>query len=155
LNKNPGPGKYVRSWAEWEWLPGAKEALGLFHEAGYRVVIITNQSGIAQGLLTEDALSNIHRNMKESTKAEGGDNITIYYCPHIQANSCECRKPKPGMLLQAQRDLSFDFENTYFIGDDERDRQAGEAVGCPSIIVNNEVGLLEVTRQIVSGAVYS
>ena len=155
LNKNPGPGKYVRSWADWEWLPGAKETLGLFHQAGYRVVIITNQSGIAQGLMTENALSNIHWNMKESAKAEGGKNLTIYHCPHVLANECECRKPKPGMILQAQSDLGFDFENTYFIGDDERDRQAGEAAGCPSIIVNNEVGLLEVARQIVNGAVYS
>jgi histidinol-phosphate phosphatase family protein len=152
LNKNPGPGKYIRSWEEWEWLPGAKEALRLFHEAGYRMVIITNQSGIAQGLMTEDALADIHRNMKEAAKPVGGDKIAIYYCPHIQANGCECRKPKPGMLLQAQHDLGFDLESTFFIGDDERDRQAGEAAGCPSILVNDEVGLLEVTRQILSDA---
>ncbi len=152
LNRNPGRGRYVCSWAEWEWLPGAKKALVLFHDAGYRVIVITNQSGIARGVMTEQALADIHQHMKASVRAEGGEISAIYYCPHSQDDGCECRKPKPGMLFEAQRDLGLDLGRTYFIGDDERDGQTGEAAGCPWILVTDEAPLLYVTRQLLSGS---
>lgn len=150
LNKKMPRAQYVRSFADWEWLPGAKEALRLLKEAGYRVIIVSNQAGIARGAMTEGALIHIHERIKAEVVEAGGQIDAIYYCPHGWDEGCECRKPKPGMLFQAQRDFSLDLSRTYFIGDDERDGQAADAAGCPCVLVSDEVSLLDVARKLVS-----
>ena len=152
LNERPPRGEYVRSWSEWEWLPGAREALRLLEESDYRVIIISNQSGIARGEMTEASLTEIHNRMKSEAQTAGGKVSAIYYCPHGWYEGCECRKPRPGMLFQAQRDFSLDLTRTYFIGDDERDAQAAEAAGCPWAMVSDEVSLLDVTQELLEGA---
>jgi len=149
LNKKMPQGTYVRSWEEWEWAPGAKAALWLFNQAGYRVIIISNQSGIARGVMTEEALTDIHQKMKTEVSSAGGQIEAIYYCPHGWDDGCACRKPRPGMLLQAQRDYHLDLSTTYFIGDDERDGQAAKAAGCPWIQVTDATQLLDVTRSLL------
>lgn len=149
LNKKMPRGTYVRSWEEWEWLPGAKEALRLLDQAGYRVIIISNQSGIARGVMTEDALAGIHQKMNAEVHAAGGEIEAIYYCPHGWDDGCKCRKPRPGMLHQAQRDHHLDLSMTYFIGDDERDGQAAEAAGCPWMLVTEKQTLIDITRQLL------
>ena len=138
LNKRMPQAQYVRTWDEWEWLPGAREALRLLQEAGYRVAIISNQPGIARGAMTEDDLQEIHRQMQAEAAKAGGRIDAIYHCPHGWDEGCPCRKPKPGLLFQAQRDFSLDLSRTYFIGDDERDGQAAAAAGCPFILINDE-----------------
>lgn len=150
LNKKPPRAQYVRLWSEFEWLRGAKEALRLLNQAGYRVILVSNQAGIARGAMTEADLTDIHERMKKDVLQASGCIEAIYYCPHNWDDGCECRKPKPGMLFQAQRDFSLDLSRTYFIGDDERDAQAADAAGCPAILINGERSLLDITRQMLA-----
>jgi len=152
LNKRPPRAHYVRTWAEFEWLPGAREALRLFAKAGYRVIVISNQAGIGRGALTEADLQTIHERMQEDVEQVGGQIEALYHCPHDWDAGCECRKPKPGMLFQAQRELSLDLTRTPFIGDDERDAQAADAAGCPSALVSADVSLLDIARKMVSNS---
>ena len=149
LNNKPPRAAYVRSWDDWEWLPGTQDALRLFKDAGYRVIVVSNQAGIARGAMTQADLANIHARMKMEVCEAGGEIDAIYYCPHGWDDGCACRKPKPGMLYQAQRDFHLDLSRTYFIGDDERDGQAAEAAGCPWILVSGERTLLEVARELL------
>jgi D-glycero-D-manno-heptose 1,7-bisphosphate phosphatase len=150
LNRRPPRAHYVRAWAEFEWLPGAPEALRLLKEAGYRVIVISNQAGIARGAMVEEDVLDIHRRMQADAVAHGGRLDAIYYCPHDWDSGCECRKPRPGMLFQAQRDFSLDLSCTPFIGDDERDAEAAEAAGCPSLLVSDQLGLLPLARSLIS-----
>ena len=150
LNKKPPRARYVCTWDDWEWVPGAKQALRLFEEAGYRVIIVSNQAGITRGVMTEEDLAEIHERMKAEVVEAGGRIDAIYYCPHGWDEGCECRKPKPGMLFQAQREFSLDLSRTYFIGDDERDGQAADAAGCPWAPVSEDMPLLDIARKLVS-----
>lgn len=150
LNRRPPQAQYVRNWTEFEWLPGAKEALGLFNAAGYRVIVVSNQAGIGRGVMTEADLSQIHGLMQSEAAEAGGHIDAVYYCPHDWSNGCECRKPKPGLLFRAQRDLSLDLTRALFIGDDGRDAQAAEAAGCPFVLVSERISLLEVARRLLT-----
>ena len=150
LNKKSLRAEYVRTWKDWEWLPGAKEALRLYKKAGYRVILVSNQAGIARGMMTESDLADIHGRMKAEVIEAGGRIDAIYYCPHGWDAGCECRKPKPGMLLQSQREFHLDLSRTVYIGDDERDRQAAEAAGCRWAWVGEKCSLLQLTHEILS-----
>lgn len=150
LNKKPPRAEYVRTWADFEWLPGAKEALKLFNDAGYRVIVVSNQAGIARGAMTEADLASIHDHMKEETAQAGGRIDAIYYCPHGWDDNCDCRKPKPGMLFQAQREHHLDLSRTPFIGDDERDAEAADAAGCPALLLSNSESLLDAARNLIA-----
>ncbi|OFW11408.1 MAG: histidinol phosphate phosphatase [Acidobacteria bacterium RIFCSPLOWO2_02_FULL_67_36] len=152
LNQKPPRAEYVRSWDDWVWLPGAKEALRLFKDAGYRVILVSNQAGIARGVMTEAALAEVHEHMKAEARAAGGDIDAVFHCPHGWNEGCECRKPKPGMLFQAQHAFQLDLTRTWFIGDDERDSEAARAAGCPSILVDETRSLLDVTREMLHAA---
>lgn len=151
LNTKPPKAHYVRTWDEFEWLTGAKEALRLLTAAGYRVIVVSNQAGIARGAMTEAALTHIHEQMKAEAAQAGGRIEAVYCCLHDWDEGCECRKPKPGMLFQAQRDFHLDLSRTLFIGDDERDAQAAAAAGCTSVLVSDEILLLDIARKLVSG----
>jgi D-glycero-D-manno-heptose 1,7-bisphosphate phosphatase len=151
LNRCMPRATYVCAWPEWEWLPGSRQALCELSDAGYRVVVITNQPGIARGALTTADLEDIHERMKADAVKSGGRIDAIYSCPHNWDEGCECRKPRPGMLFQAQRDLHLDLSRTYFIGDDERDAQAAQAANCRSILVTKERPLLAVARDLIAG----
>jgi D-glycero-D-manno-heptose 1,7-bisphosphate phosphatase len=150
LNRKPGRAQYVRTWEEFEWLPGAKQALRQLREAGYRVIVVSNQAGVARGAMTETDLLDIHRRLAREVLREGGRIDAIYYCPHNWDAGCECRKPKAGMLFQAQRDFNLDLSRTPFVGDDERDAQAAEAADCPSIVVSEKTPLLEVVNGLIA-----
>jgi histidinol-phosphate phosphatase family protein len=149
LNRRPPRAGYVRTWEEFQWLPGAKEALRLLRESGYRVVIVSNQAGIGRGVMTEAALAEIHQHMIEESEQAGGQIESVFYCPHDWDDGCECRKPKPGMLFEAQKKFHLDLTRTLFIGDDERDQQAAQAAGCPFSMVTDESSLLDIIRRTV------
>jgi len=151
LNKKPPRAHYVRKWHEFEWLPGSREALRLLAQAGYRVIVVSNQAGIARRAMTEADLSHMHERMRAEALKAGGYIDAFYYCPHDWDQGCECRKPKAGMLFQVQRDFHLDLSRTYFVGDDERDAQAAEAAGCPFVLVSDRLPLLDVTRNLVNG----
>lgn len=150
LNRKPPRAEYVRSWADWEWRPGALEALRLLKAHGYQVIVVSNQAGIARGMMTESDLEAIHARMKADVSAAGGAIDAVYHCPHGWDSLCECRKPKPGMLFQAQRDCALDLSRTPMIGDDERDGQAAKAAGCPWIQVSHERTLLDAVHDVLA-----
>ena len=150
LNKKPPKAQYVRSWHEFEWLPGAREALRLFREAGYRVIIISNQAGVGRGEMTEANLLEIHERMNQEAVEAGGAIEAVYYCPHNWDDGCDCRKPRPGMLFQAQREHHLDLSRTVFIGDDVRDAEVADAAGCASILVSADRTVLDVARATIA-----
>ena len=147
LNKRPPRAHYVCSWDEFQWLPEVPEALLLLTRAGYKLLLATNQPGIARGALTEDALTGLHERMTGELAQAGVSLNAIYYCPHGWDEGCLCRKPRPGMLYQAQREFHLDLTRTLFVGDDERDMEAGQAAGCLTALVSEERPLLDVVRE--------
>ena len=100
------------------------------------MIVVSNQAGVGRGAMTETQLVEIHERMKQKTIEAGGAIEAIYYCPHDWDDGCECRKPRPGMLFQAQREHHLDLSRTMFIGDDIRDAEAAEAAGCPSVLLS-------------------
>ena len=149
LNRKPPRAEYVCNWSEWEWLPGAIEALRLLHDAKYRVLIASNQPGVNRGAMTSEALDAIHARMKDDVAQAGGHIDAIYRCPHDWNEGCDCRKPKAGLLHQAQRDFCLDLTRTTFVGDDERDAAAADLAGCPFELVTESRSLFDITRQLL------
>ena len=131
------------------WLPGAREAVKRFKDAGYTLILVSNQPGLARGRLTEEALAAIHGKMQRELAECGAEIDRIYFCPHNWDDGCECRKPKPGMLYQAQRDLSLDLTKCWMLGDDERDMHAGADAGCRCMMVSDQHPLREAAEAIL------
>lgn len=141
---------YIEKPEQFIWLEGAKEAVKLLKDKGYRVILVSNQPGIARGNLTEEDLYQIHGKMQEDLAEVGASIDRIYYCPHNWEEGCECRKPKPGMLYQAQKEFSLNLTKCILIGDDERDIEAGNAAGCTCIQVTEEYSLLHAVNDLLS-----
>jgi D-glycero-D-manno-heptose 1,7-bisphosphate phosphatase len=150
LNRRPPQAEYVRRPQDVEWMPGAFEALKLLSGVGYRFVVVSNQAGIARGVMSHDDLAAVERRMRDDLEREGLEVEQFYYCPHGWDEGCDCRKPRPGMLFQAQRDFHLDLTRTLFVGDDERDGQAAEAAGSRFTMVDDERSLLDVARELVA-----
>lgn len=147
INRKMPRAEYVKSWDEFEFLPGVIEAITLLTQHDYRVFLITNQAGIARGAMTEEDLTEIHEKLKKELEKHNARIVKIYYCPHGWNDGCDCRKPKPGMLYQAATEHDLDLSKCTFIGDDERDLQAGDAAGCRTILVDSELSLLRIVRE--------
>jgi D-glycero-D-manno-heptose 1,7-bisphosphate phosphatase len=125
-----------------QWLPieGSLEAIALLNEHGYKVVVITNQSGLARGLFDAAMLEKIHAKMRCMTAKKGGQIDAIYFCPHGPNDDCNCRKPKPGLLEAFASDNNVNLSGVAFIGDSLRDLQAAQAVGASPILVKTGKG---------------
>lgn len=138
INRKMPEGAWVTTPAEFEMLEGAAAAIATLNRRDIRVVVVTNQRGIAVGLYSEAELASIHTHM-QSLLADAGARVdAIYYCPHDR-ESCACRKPKPGMLLQAFVDFpGADPTNSLLIGDSLSDIEAGRAVGMPTVFIHGE-----------------
>jgi len=119
----------VTRWEEFHFLPGVAEAIRAFNDMGFLVVVVTNQRGIAKGLYTGEDLEGIHRKMCEEIERAGGRIDAIYYCPHDIHENCNCRKPRPGMILKAAEELGIDLTSSYLIGDSITDIQCGKEAG--------------------------
>jgi len=130
-------GGYVTCWDKFIFLPGALEGLRLLTEKNYHVTVVSNQAGVGKGLMTTADLQEITRKFVKEVDAQGGRIRSVYYCTHRAEDDCPCRKPKPGLLLKAQAEHHFTFENTFLIGDSESDLLAAQAVGCPAIMFSN------------------
>ena len=133
---NVDPGDYTTTIDKWEWAPGALEGIKKLYDAGFGILIITNQACIAKGLQTEEGLAVLHDFMLKTIRRSGGDIIRIYHCPHQTSDRCDCRKPEPGMILRAAGDYGFNLAETFFIGDTPRDMEAAWRAGTRSIIIN-------------------
>lgn len=146
LNKKAPEGHYVYSWKDFEWLPGSKEAVALLKKAGFSIFLVSNQAGIGRKLMKEEDLLFIHERMQKDLETVDACIDKIYYCPHHWEDNCECRKPKPGMLFEAQRDFHLDLTKTYFVGDDPRDGEAAVAAGMPFLKVSEGVSLFDLVQ---------
>jgi histidinol-phosphate phosphatase family protein len=151
LNRRPPVARYVRRPEDVEWLPGALDAVRRLTEAGTRLIVISNQAGVARGAMTAADLAAVEGSMREDIEAAGGRIECFIYCLHGWDEGCECRKPRPGMLYQAQRQFDLDLTRTPFIGDDERDGQAAEAAGCPFLLVTEDCSLAELATTMFAG----
>ena len=127
--------QYIKSPAEWKPIKGSLEAIARLTQAGYRVVVATNQSGIARGLFDTAALNAIHDAMQRAVHQAGGRIDAIFFCPHAGEANCECRKPKPGMLLEIGRRMNAPLAGVPMVGDALRDLQAAAAVGARPVLV--------------------
>jgi len=126
---------YCRRPEDFEILPTVPEAIKLLNENGFKVVVITNQSGIARGYFTEGALAQIHQKMKDELAKYGAWVDAIYYCPHHPDDGCQCRKPKTALLLKAAEEHNIALKNSYMVGDQQMDIDAGKALGCKTALV--------------------
>ena len=127
--------QYIKSPAEWKPIPGSLEAIARLTHAGWRVVVATNQSGIARGLFDMATLNAIHAEMHRALNQAGGRIDAIFFCPHVADSNCECRKPKPGLLREIASRLGVELEGVPMIGDSLHDAEAAAAVGAQPYLV--------------------
>lgn len=132
---------YIKSPDEWEPIPGSLEAIALFNKHGYKVIVITNQSGIGRGFYDEETLTEIHKKMHQLAEKNGGKIDAVFYCPHAPNDNCQCRKPKPGLLNTFATEKKISLKNIYFIGDKLDDIHAAEAAGAIPILVKTGKGI--------------
>jgi len=137
---NHDSGDFIKSPEEWNAIDSSLQAIARLHQAGYKVVVITNQSGVGRGLYSDADLTAIHLKMQQQVEAAGGKIEQIYYCPHLPDSQCSCRKPKAGMLVQFAKDYAVSLGSIYFIGDSLRDLQAGITSGAKAILVKTGNG---------------
>jgi len=126
---------YIKSLDEWRPLKGSLEAIARLTQAGYRIVVATNQSGIARGLFSTRALFDIHEALQRAAAQAGGRIDAFFFCPHAADAGCQCRKPQPGMLLEVARRFNVALKDTYMVGDALRDVQAAAAAGARPVLV--------------------
>ena len=128
-------------------IPGARQALKRLQDAGYKLFVITNQSGVGRGYFTREAVESIHAHLNEQFGQAGVRFDRYYVCPHHPEDNCDCRKPKPKFLLDAAREYGLDLSRCFMIGDRESDIQAGVNAGVISILVLTGVGQETLAKQ--------
>lgn len=133
---------FIKNPDEWKAIPGSLEAIAELSRHGYRIVVITNQSGISRGFLDLETLADIHTKMERSVHQYGGTIEAVYFCPHGPKDDCDCRKPKPGLLKRFASDYRIGLKDVPFIGDSIQDIQAALAVGARPYLVKTGKGLL-------------
>ena len=131
---------FIKSPEEWIPIDGSLEAIGRLSQAGYKVVILTNQSGIGRGLISPDMLSQIHVRMLDYIQQHGGKIQIILFCPHHPDDECDCRKPKTGLYKELTKRLNIDLAGTYSVGDSLRDLVAAKSAGASPILVKTGNG---------------
>ena len=139
---------YVKNLDEFIILNGVSKAIKLLKEKNFLVIIITNQSAINRKLLTENQLNEIHNYLQENLKKDNTNYDAIYYCPHKPEENCNCRKPKPGLLLRAAKEHNIDMKNSFLIGDSMTDMEAADAAGCKGILLKENESLLEIVENL-------
>jgi D-glycero-D-manno-heptose 1,7-bisphosphate phosphatase len=146
INKKSPKADYVKNWKEFKFLPGAIDGLVMLSERGYEIYIITNQPGVARGLMTKEDVDTIHANMRGELARHSVIINGIYVCFHGWDEGCECRKPKPGLLYQASREHFFDLTKAVMMGDDDRDGEAAKAAGAKFIPMESDSSLFDVVK---------
>lgn len=131
---------YIKSAEEWIPIPGSMDAIARLCRADYRVVVVSNQSGVGRGLFTLDTLNKIHIKMLEHVHQKGGEIDAILFCPHTPEADCACRKPRPGMLRQLADRLKIKLYGVPLVGDSIRDLEAAVAVGALPVLVKTGKG---------------
>jgi len=129
---------YVKNIFELEIFPFISDSIKKLQTAGFKIIVITNQSAINRGLTTHKEIQKIHLELEKFLKKDNVSIDGIYYCPHKPDEKCACRKPKPGLIHQAISDWNIDVNSSWFIGDSETDIEAGKSVGCKTLLVTSE-----------------
>ncbi len=148
---------YLYQVADFEFVPGAEEAIRRLNQAGLLVIVVTNQSGVARGYYTEDDVEQLHRHINRELARHDAHVDAWFYCPHHPSGKgsyalpCSCRKPLPGMLRAAALRYDIDLEQSYMVGDKQADIEAGMAAGCHTILVRTGYG--EKEEQALDGPV--
>lgn len=138
INRNRAD--YVKSWDEFEFLPGSRHAIAALTRAGHRIFVVTNQACVGKGLVSATAVEQIHRRMIRAIGLAGGRVEAILWCPHRADEGCGCRKPAPGLLLQAREIYGVSLSQAIVVGDSVSDLRAATAVGVPAILVLSGLG---------------
>jgi D-glycero-D-manno-heptose 1,7-bisphosphate phosphatase len=138
---NKDSSEYIKSWAEFEFIPGSLNALQRLTEAGFSIILVTNQSAVNRGLMSTEALEYLFSKLKMTVEHYGGHITDNFYCPHLPEDQCACRKPLPGMIQQACRRYDLDVAAACMIGDNVKDIECAKAAGCGcSILVRTGSG---------------
>jgi len=132
INRKAVEHDYIKSCAEFHLLPGAGEAIGRLNKAGFLVIVVTNQQGVAKGMMSLAEVDSIHSHMRGELSKRGAHIDGIYVCPH-RNGTCTCRKPDIGLFLQAERDFKIDRGRSWMIGDSDSDVEAGRRFGVRTI----------------------
>ena len=144
-------GRYVRNFEEFEFIPGAELAIANLSKIFKRILVVTNQQGIAKGIMSTEDLNSLHQNMLQQLKITGGTIAKIYYCPHLDSENCKCRKPNTGMIEQAIINFpDLENENSYLVGDSDSDITAGNEMGLITVKVDNEYTLAKWSEELLS-----
>lgn len=139
---------YIKSADEWQPIDGSLEAIARLYHNGYRIIVVSNQAGLARGKFNIDALNAMHQKMHELLASYGGVIDAIFFCPHGPEDDCECRKPRPGLYLEAAKRLRIRLNNVFAVGDKPSDIQAATAAGARPVLVRTGYG-----RQAEAGGV--
>ena len=135
LNVRPGEHEYVTSEADFVWLPGAAEGAARLARAGYVLTVVSNQRGVARGLVRPSVLGRIEEIIQDELARYGCSITAFRYCMHDLDDACDCRKPKPGMILRLARELDLDLVDSWMIGDSPTDIRTGQAAGCRTALL--------------------
>jgi D-glycero-D-manno-heptose 1,7-bisphosphate phosphatase len=136
INAAPPKGQYIHRWEEFQFLPEAVSWIRLFKAAGYLTIVLTNQRGVALGIYSHADVQSLHERMCAELAAQGAVIDDIFYCPHAE-DACDCRKPRPGLVIQAQQKWLIDLPSSLLIGDSERDQHLAARCGMPFARVSN------------------
>ena len=137
---------YIKSLQEWMPLPGAISAIAQLSKAGWTVAVATNQSGLARGYYDDATLQAMHQRLRQLVAEQGGELGIVVHCPHGPNHGCECRKPRPGMLLQIAEHYRTSLKGVWFVGDSSADLQAALAVDCQPVLVKTGKGQRTLSR---------
>lgn len=130
-------GEYIENWGEVEFLPGALQAVAHLSRAGFKVIVVTNQRGVATGKIRISSLSEIHLLLKQAVARHHGEITAVYCCTHDLRENCVCRKPNPGMLLQAASEHRLDLSQCWMVGDSVTDIAAGKRARCKTALITD------------------
>jgi histidinol-phosphate phosphatase family protein len=137
INQKASRGEYVNTWERFKWIPETRQAMKELATRGFKFVVISNQAGIARGMVDAATSDQINQNMIAELRKDNVDVLSVYVCPHHWDEGCECRKPAPGLFFRASSDHLLRMDHTIFIGDDPRDSLAADNAGCQCVLVGN------------------
>lgn len=132
---NKDSSDYIKSWSEFEFIPKSRKAIALLNKNGFQVIVITNQSLIGRNMISQKMLDEIFEKMKTGVQNAGGDITDIFFCPHTPEDNCFCRKPNPGMILDAQKKYNIDLGQSVMVGDSVKDIECSHNAGCAKALL--------------------
>ncbi len=141
INRKAPEGEYIRNWSEVELVPGVVESLAVLSKAGFKLIVVTNQRGVALGKVQLHDLLDIHARLADTLGRQGIPIAAFYFCAHEKSAHCDCRKPEPGLLFRAAREHSLELGQCWMIGDSPTDIEAGKRAACRTVFLAQDRGL--------------